>query len=131
MTTLRQEKNPEQKEDNEQDLIYIKMPFINEDLKRQTQAVIKRTGISKIRVDYVNGRTSASVFKGPKDKQLCPDNCETCSADKGANRCLAKTCVYKIDFQHCHLIYIGESSRTMDLDLKSTYACRNKPSMCT
>ena len=49
-------------------MIYIKMPFINEDLKRQTQAVIQRTGISNIRVYYVNGRTSASVFKAPKDK---------------------------------------------------------------
>ena len=112
-STLRKKKTPEQKEDNEKDLIYIKMPFINEDLKRQTQAVIKRTGISNIRVYYVNGRTSASVFKAPKDKQLCPDNCDTCSAAKVAKRCLVKNCVYKIDCRHCHLIYIGESSRTI------------------
>ena len=85
-SSLRKKKTPAQKEDNEKDLMYIKMPFINEDLKRQSQAVIKRTGIRNIRVYYVNGRTSACVFKAPKDKQLCPDNCDTCSA--------AKVCIY-------------------------------------
>ena len=94
------------------------MPFINEDLKRQTQAVIKRTGISNIRVYYVNGRSSASVFKAPRDRQLCPDNCDTCSAAKVTNRCLAKNCVYKINCRHCQLIYIGESSRTIGSRLK-------------
>ena len=117
-STLRKKKTPEQKEDIEKDLIYIKMPFINEDLKRQTQAVIKRTGISNIRVYYVNGRTSAIVFKAPKDKQRCPDNCDTCSAAKVAKRCLVKNCVYKIDCRHFHLIYIGESSRTIGSRLK-------------
>ena len=112
-STLHQEKTPEQKEDNEKDLIYMKMPFINEDLKRQTQAVIKRTGISDTRVYCVNGRSSASVFQAPKDKQRCPDNCDTCSAAKVANRCLAKNRVYKIDCRHFHLKYVGESSRAI------------------
>ena len=125
-STLRKKKTPEQKEDNEKDLIYIKMPFINEDLKRQTQAVIKRTGISNTRVYYVNGRTSASVFKAPKDKQLCPDNCDTCSAAKVAKRCLVKNCVDKIDCRHCHLIYIGESSRTIGSRLKEHMLLRKQ-----
>ena len=43
-------------------LIYIKMPFINEDLKRQTQAVLKRTGLDNIRVHYINGSSSSRVF---------------------------------------------------------------------
>ena len=66
----------------------------------------------------MNGRTSASVFKAPKDKQLCPNNCDTCSAAKVAKRCFVKNCVYKIDCRHCHHIYIGESSRTIGSRLK-------------
>ena len=45
-------------------------------------------------------------------------NCDTCSAAKVAKRCLVKNCVYKIDCRHCHLIYIGESSRTIGSRLK-------------
>ena len=113
------ERRPQSKNKKiKKDLIYNKMPFINEDLIRQTQAVIKRTGIRNIRVYYVNGRSSASVFKAPRDRQLCSDNCNTCSGAKVTNRCLAKNCVYKINCRHCHLVYIGESSRTIGSRLK-------------
>ena len=40
----------------EQDSVYIKVPFINEDLKQQTKAVIKRSGIQNIKVHYITGR---------------------------------------------------------------------------
>ena len=53
----------------EQGLIYIKMPFINEDLKRQTQAVLKGTGLDNIRVYYINGSSSSRIFTPPKEKQ--------------------------------------------------------------
>ena len=58
--TLRKCKS--QPSEQEQGLVYIKMPFINEDLKRQTQAVLKRTGLDNIRVHYINGSSSSRIF---------------------------------------------------------------------
>ena len=63
-------------------------------------------------------RSSASVFKAPREKQLCPDNYDSCYSAEVANRCLAKNCVYKINCRHCHLKYIGESSRTIGSRLR-------------
>ena len=123
--TLRKSNVPslEQEQDN---YTYIKVPYINEDLKRQTQDVIKRTGLNNIRVIYMNGRSSASIFTPPKEKQQCPDNCDTCSTALVNNRCLTKNSVYKIQCLHCHLMYIGESSRTIRSRLKNTLQWRNK-----
>ena len=35
--------------------IYLKLPFINEEFKRRAQAVVRRSGISNIRLQYRNG----------------------------------------------------------------------------
>ena len=55
-----------QQSEQERDRIYIKMPYINEDLKRQTQPVLKRTGLDNIRVHYINGSSSSRIFTPPK-----------------------------------------------------------------
>ena len=114
--TLRKCKS--QPSEQEQGLIYIKMPFINEDLKRQTQAVLKRTGLDNIRVHYINGSSSSRIFTSPKEKQCCPDPCDTCGSSKRCNQCLTKNCVYKIKCSHCDTVYIGETSRTVGSRIK-------------
>ena len=54
-----------------------KVIFINEDLKQQTQAVIKRSDIQNIKAHYMTGRPLSSIFRPPKDQQKCPESCET------------------------------------------------------
>ncbi|XP_068736550.1 uncharacterized protein [Montipora capricornis] len=136
--TLRKCKS--QPSEQEQGLVYIKMPFINEDLKRQTQAVLKRTGLDNIRVHYINGSSSSKIFTPPKEKQCCPDPCDTCGSSTRTNQCLTKNCVYKIKCSHCDTVYIGETSRTIGSRIKehirmvkqtvySHLINHNKPSM--
>lgn len=115
--TLHKHKTPPP-EEQEQDLIYIKVPFINEDLKQQTQSIIKRTGLNNIRIHYINGSSSARIFTPPKEKQCCPNDCDTCTSTRTTNRCLAKNSVYKIQCSHCISIYIGETSRTIGSRIK-------------
>ena len=94
------------------------MQYIKEDLKRQTQAVLKRTGLDNIRVHYINGCSSSRIFTPPKEKQCCPDPCDTCGSSIRTNQCLTKNCVYKIKFSHCDAVYIGETSRTIGSRIK-------------
>ena len=114
--TLRKCKS--QPSEQEQGLIYIKMPFINEDLKKQTQAVLKRTGLDNIRVYYMNGSSSSRIFTPPKEKQCCPDPCGTCGSSPRTDQCLTKNYVYKIKCSHCNTVSIGEISRTIGSRIK-------------
>ena len=116
------------------------MLFINEDLKKQTLAVLKRTGLDNIRVHYMNGSSSSRIFTPPKEKQYCPDLCDTCGSSRRTNPCLTKNCVYKIKCSHCDTVYVGETSRTIGSRIKehirmvkqtvySHLINHNKPSM--
>ena len=86
----------QQEQELEQDPVYIKVPFINEDLKQQMQAVIKRSGIQNTKVHKMTGHPLSSIFKPPKEQQKCPETCETCTSAKKTNKCLSKNCVYII-----------------------------------
>ena len=101
-----------------QDPVYIKVPFINDVLKQQTQAVIKRSGIQNIKVHYMTGRPLSSIFRPSKEQQKCPEACETCTSAKKVNKCLSKNSVYIIECTHCHLVYIEETSRTVGSRIK-------------
>ncbi|XP_068691180.1 uncharacterized protein [Montipora foliosa] len=114
--TLRKCKS--QPSEQEQRLIYMKMPFINDDIKRQTQAVSRWTGQDNIRVHYINGSSSSRIFTPSKEKQCCPDPCATCGSSTRSNQCLTKNCVYKIKCSHCDTVYIGETSRTVGSRIK-------------
>ena len=61
----------------------------------------------------MTGRLLLSIFRPPKEEQKCPKACETCTSTKEVNKCLSKNCVYIIECTHCHLLYIGEMSRTV------------------
>ena len=105
------------KEDHERD-ICLKLPFINEELKRRALAVIRRSGINGIRVHFMNGQPSSRVFAPPKEKQNCPVNCETCTLALKENRCSTKHSVYRIACSHCQTVYIGETGRTIGSRIK-------------
>ena len=116
------------------------MPYINEDLKRQTQAVLKRTGLDNMRVHYINCCSSSRIFTPPKEKQCCPNPCDTCGSSIRTNQSLKKNCVYKIKCSHSDAVYIGETSGTIESRIKENIRVvkqtvyshlinHNKPSM--
>lgn len=113
-STLR---NTQPREERQED-ICLKIPFINEELKRKALAVIRRSGINNIRTHFMNGRPSSRIFAAPKDKQNCPSECETCKLTNIENRCLTKNSVYHMECSHCHAIYIGETGRTIGSRIK-------------
>ena len=49
---------------------------------------------------------------------MCPKACETCILAKKVNKCLSKNCVYIIGCTQSHLVYMGETSRTVGLRIK-------------
>lgn len=106
----RKEKNP--------NTIYLKLPFVNEQLKRRALSVIRNTGIGNIKTSFVNGLPLARVFAPPKESLDCKQNCETCSMALKSNQCLKKNVVYRISCGHCDLKYIGETGRTVGSRIK-------------
>ena len=104
--------------ESDEKVIHLKVPFINEEYKRRTQAVIHRTGIDNIKIHYINGRRSARIFAPPKERQECSPNCITCSNAEKENCCLLKHCVYQITCMHCNALYIGETGRTIGSRIK-------------
>lgn len=103
---------------SEDQRIYLKVPFVNENIKRQTLATISRSGITNLRTHFMTGNPSASLFSAPRDKQGCPPNCDTCKIAVKKNICLAKNCVYKIKCNLCSSTYIGETGCTIGTRIK-------------
>lgn len=112
------QRNQPRRKDDDQKYIYLKLPFINEELKRRALDVIRRSGLSNIKVHFMNGKPSSIVFAPPREKLNCSDKCETCKSAIKPNRCLTKNVVYEIMCSHCGMAYIGETSRTIGSRIK-------------
>ena len=84
---IRRSANSNSTRDEENRYIYLKLPFINEEFKRRAQAVVRRSGISNIRLQYRNGTPSAREFAPPKQKLNCMEECETCKSGKKSKQC--------------------------------------------
>ena len=104
--------------DDEQENIYLKIPYVNEQLKRRALSVIRRSGISNIKTHFMNGRPSSKVFAPSREKLNCPDHCETCNLVLKTNCCLTKYVVYQIICSNCNITYIGETGRTVGSRIK-------------
>ena len=73
--TIKQtENNTTCNQDNEK-VLYLKIPFVNEDLKRRALAIIRRSGIDNVRLTFVNGKPSWRVFAPSKERLECPQSC--------------------------------------------------------
>ena len=81
---------------NEQEYIYIKIPFINEEFKRRALGVVRRSGISNVKIHFENGKSLSKVFPSPRVKPRCSKDCETCKLAEKPNRCLLMNVVYLI-----------------------------------
>ena len=79
------ENNTTCKQDNEK-VLYSKISFVNEDLKRRALTVIRRSGIDNVRITFMNGKPSSRVFAPRKERLECPQSCQTCKSAKRSNR---------------------------------------------
>jgi hypothetical protein len=87
----------------------MKLPYINEEFKRRSLAVVRRSGLNNIKIHFLNGKSSSQRFAQRKETMSCPNNCETCKSGKNPNRCHNKNVVYEIECLHCNKVYIGET----------------------
>jgi len=93
-------------------LHYIKCPFVNEPLKRKFQAILRRTGLhNKIKLWFDAGKPLKRIFKPPKERLNCQQQCETCQFASTPNLCMNKHLIYEVTCEICHSIYRGETKR--------------------
>ncbi len=96
----------------------MKLPYINEELKRRALSVIRRSGINNVKIHFMNGRPSSRVFAPPRDRASCRDNCETCKSASKPKQCLTKNVIYEITCTCCGMVYVGETGRTIGSRIK-------------
>ena len=106
------------REPRQENPIYLKVPYINEQIKRRTLQVIHRAGLKNINTHFITGKPSSKIFTPSKYKQCCPTSCETCKISEKTNQCLTKNCVYRIKCLLCDSTYIGETSCTIGTRIK-------------
>lgn len=110
------EEKQQQKDDKK--YIYLKLPFISEEIKRRALQVVRRSGIDNVRVHFINGRPSSRVFGPPRERIQCSETCVTCKSALQPNRCQQKNVVYCITCINCQNLYIGETGRTIGSRIK-------------
>ena len=115
---------------DEQENIYLKIPYVSEQLKRRALSVICNSGISNIKTHFMNGRLSSKVFAPSREKRNCPDDCETCKLTLKTNCCFTKHVVYQIMCSNCNIRYIGETGRTVGSRIKEHLRMKKTDSLC-
>ena len=65
-----------------------------------------------------NGKKLGLLYKPLKERQQCPEHCETCDLTKTKGKYLIKSVVYKIKCKYCNSVYIGETARTIGSRIK-------------
>ena len=60
----------------------MKLPYINEEFKRRSLAVVRRSGLNNIKIHFLNGKSSSQRFAPRKETMNCSNNCETCKSGK-------------------------------------------------
>ena len=108
----------EPRADDQENRIYMKLPNINEEFKRRSLSVIRRSGIDSVRIHFLNGRSSSQRFAPRKETMSCSEKCETCKLGTKPNRCNNKNVVYEIPCLHCKKVYIKETGRTFGTPIK-------------
>jgi hypothetical protein len=105
---------------DKQENIYVKLPYINEELKRRALSVIRRSGINNVKINFMNGRPSSRIFDPPRDRESCREDCETCKSASKPKQCLTKNVIYEITCSSCGTVYVGETGRKLDHESMNT-----------
>ena len=100
--------------DPEAKMIYMKLPYLSEDISRDILRFIKSKELP-ITVIFLPGRRLRDLLcsSRPYDGRKCTiTNCMICTKLTGNKDCSVLNPVYQIICNHCKEMYIGESSRT-------------------
>ncbi len=88
----------------------LKLPFLNTHTNNQINKLVTASNLP-ISVVYIPGPSISSIFK-PRDKTQNICLCDICgNFDKVS--CKWTNLVYQFCCQHCHLFYIGKTTRTL------------------
>lgn len=110
---------------------YIRLPYINEKLKRRALGLLRRCRLAdKVSIWFDHGYTLGRVFHPPKERPQCPPDCQTCAmaAPKHRNKCNIKNLIYQINCSLCSQIYLGETGRNAGLRMKEHADMKNSSS---
>ena len=55
---------------DQEDWIYMKLPYINEEFKRRSLAVVHRSGLNNIKIHFLNGKSSSQRFAPRKEQRI-------------------------------------------------------------
>jgi len=97
--------------------VYMRLPFVDDQLCRQVNAAIRSSHLDHVRVAWTSGPTLKSyLVRSALELSPCPAGrrtCHTCSNGlKG--RCTRKNVVYKITCNSClGIFYVGETKRSI------------------
>ena len=96
----------------ENKLVSIKCPYIDEESKRKYLALFRRIGIMDyIRPWFDGGKSLRKQFHPPKERVQCKSDCKFCAICSRSNLCNRKNVIYKIKCNMCDKLYIGQTHR--------------------
>jgi len=94
--------------------IFLRIPYINEKHKRDCLNTLRRTNLDNhINLCFITSPSLKKLFRPPKEKVKCKDNCNTCKCSCKPNLCFSKNVIHQINCNICNKIYIGQTCRTI------------------
>ena len=111
------------------DTVYLKLPYISEDLSNQICKFIRRHKLP-VTVIFTPGTKLRDIFckSRPYDKpQFNTNNCSICNRLHEDSDCSVKAAVYCISCNLCNQRYVGETGRTIHERLSEHLRYTNNP----
>ena len=93
-------------------IIYIKMPFINDFYTNKINHITRNLGLNDKVKFYYKTKNLTNIFL-KKEKLKCNTDCLFCSIAKRMDICNLKFVVYIIECGLCQRVYIGETKRLL------------------
>lgn len=105
------ENRKQQQKDNR---LCIKVPYINEYEKRKILKLRKDHGLQEyVKVVFVTSQPLKLSLRTQKETRMCNKPCISCRTAKKMGQCQSKNVVYEITCNICQKVYIGETGRTI------------------
>ena len=125
---FRRKQTHHQTKREETNKIYLKCPYVSEEMKRKMINVMKRTGLNdKVFLSFTNYPLKRH-FRPPKEKIHCDESCITCQSASSRNTCHVKGVIYRVTCNLCKKIYIGETERMVKSRIKEHLNIKNETS---
>lgn len=106
------------KKKHNQDITFVSLPFIDDDLSRKINAKVRASGLP-IKIAWQRGQTVSSILvRSALNPPKCPSGNKTCNACEAGvgGKCTTKNAVYEIKCMLCEdTTYLGETKRHVRL----------------